>query len=265
MKGRKQYRYHEKWSASRTEEKYQKLFSFATCLPAIRQRVSADLNKRGLPRDKVLASVVRLLESTCIRVGNETYARQNESYGLTTLRNYHVNVRKCDIRFRFKGKSGKDHEIQLTDCALASIVKRCRAEPGELLFQYTDSKGVARKVTSQDVNGYLKEISGRDVTAKDFRTWWATMLAALYLKQTGPGTSPTACKRQVNAMVKQVAQHLGNTPTICRKSYICPQVIEGYMGGRSIGRVMGKATKKPGDLLPEEKAVIRFLKVECKA
>ena len=262
-RGRKQYRYHEKWRQARDESKFEKLVAFAACLPKIRNRVQHDMNLKGLPRQKVLATVVRLLEATCIRIGNESYARENESYGLTTMRNYHVNVKKCDIRFRFKGKSGKSHDIQLTDCMLAGIVKKCRSRPGELLFQYTDAQGIDRKVTSTDVNRYLREISGQSITAKDYRTWWGTLLAALLLNDCETATSQSACRRTINGVIKEVAAHLGNTPTVCRKSYIHPSVIEAYCQNRKIGRVIKRPAPKDGlALLPEEQTVLRFLKSE---
>lgn len=262
-RGRKQYRYHEKWRMVRDASKYEKLISFARCLPDVRQRVVADLNKPGLPREKVLATVVRLLEATCIRVGNEAYARDNDSYGLTTLRNHHVTIRKCDINFRFTGKSGKEHNISLTDCALAGIVKKCRARSGEVLFIYVDENEVDRRVTSTDVNRYLREITGQAITAKDFRTWWGTVLAALALKQCELPKSQATARRQISSVVKQVAAHLGNTPTICRKCYIHPAVMEAFAEGRVMGRIMKNTrSESAGVLLPEEKAVIRFLKTE---
>ncbi len=267
-RGRKQYRYHEKWREARDQGKYEKLLSFARCLPSIRQRVMEDLAKPGLPREKVLATVVRLLEATCIRVGNEAYARDNESYGLTTLRNWHVSIRKCDINFRFTGKSGKDHDIILKDCEVASIVKKCKARPGDMLFQYTDDNGIHRRVTSTDVNRYLREISGQSITAKDFRTWWGTTLAALALKHYPAPKSAATARRQISTVVKQVSEHLGNTPTICRKCYIHPAVMEAFAEGRTVGRIMGlkgqsdSAPKLQAELLPEEKAVVRFLNQE---
>jgi len=265
-RGRKQYRYHEKWRQARDTSKYEKMISFAGCLPKIRAQVQHDINLKGLPREKVLATVVRLLEATCIRVGNESYARDNESYGLTTLRNYHVNVKKCDIRFHFVGKSGKEHNVHLTDCALAGIVKKCKARPGDLLFQYVDESGADRRVTSTDVNRYLRQISGQSVTAKDFRTWWGTVLAALALREYDAPSSQTAARRVLSGVVKQVAAHLGNTPAICRKCYIHPAVLEAFAEGRHLGRVRKSGGATPGvsvmGLLPEEKAVVRFLKDE---
>ncbi len=263
-RGRKQYRYHEKWRLVRDQSKYEKLIGFSRCLPNIRSAVDIDLKKDGLPREKVLATVVRLLEATCIRIGNEAYARDNASYGLTTMRQHHVTVSKCEIRFNFTGKSGKDHNITLNDCALAEIVKNCRARPGDLLFQYTDEKGIDRRVTSTDVNRYLREISGQAITAKDFRTWWGTVLAALALKESPLPTSAAAAKRHISSMVKQVSTHLGNTPSVCRKCYIHPAVMEAFAEGRVLGRIMKSIDGKAGvaDLLPEEKALIRFLKKE---
>lgn len=263
-RGRKQYRYHDQWRTARDASKYEKLISFARCLPAMRERVAEDLSRPGLPREKVLATVVRLLEATCIRVGNEAYARDNDSYGLTTLRNHHVTIRKCDINFKFTGKSGKEHNIMLSDCALASIVKKCRARSGEMLFQYVDENEIDRRVTSTDVNRYLREISGQAITAKDFRTWWGTVLAALALKQCELPRSQTAAKRQISNVVKQVAAHLGNTPTICRKCYIHPAVMEAFTEGRVLGRISktAGAENTSSTLLAEERAVVRFLKQE---
>lgn len=263
-RGRKQYRYHEKWREVRDQSKYEKLISFSRCLPTIRQRVQQDMQRDGLPREKVLATVVRLLEATCIRVGNEAYARDNDSYGLTTMRDHHVSITKCEINFNFTGKSGKDHSITLNDCALADIVKKCRARPGELLFQYTDEKGIDHRVTSTDVNRYLREICGQSVTAKDFRTWWGTVLAGLALKECPLPASAATAKRQISGVVKQVAAHLGNTPTVCRKCYIHPAVMAAFAEGRVLGRVTGKSAEviDSTDLLPEEKALVRFLKKE---
>ena len=264
-RGRKQYRYHEKWRQVRDQSKYEKLLTFSQCLPRLRQRVQEDLKKPGLPREKVLATVVRLLEATCIRVGNETYARDNDSYGLTTMRDHHVEINNCQIRFDFRGKSGKDHHITLEDCTLADIVERCKARPGELLFQYIDDAGESRRVTSSDVNRYLREISGRSVSAKDFRTWWGTVLTALALRERELPKSQAGAKRAISAVIKEVAAHLGNTPTVCRKCYIHPAVLEAFADGRVLGRIMrGKASAPSAivDLLPEEKAVVRFLKQE---
>src|SRR5690606_5226570 len=216
---------------------------------------------------KVLATVVRLLETTYIRVGNEAYARDNESYGLTTLRNHDVTISKCDVNFSFKGKSGREHEVTLTDCSLAEIVRKCRARSGELLFQYTDESGTDRNVTSTDVNRYLRTIAGQAVTAKDFRTWWGSVLAGLALKECEPATSKTDAKRKVSNIVKQVAEQLGNTPAICRKCYIHPAVIEGFAEGKTIGRITKKKKPAPttGGLLPEEKTFVRYLKAELQS
>jgi len=264
-RGRKQYRYHEKWRAARDQSKYEKLLAFARCLPAVRAQVAEDLQKKGLPREKVLATVVRLLEATCIRIGNEAYARDNESYGLTTMRNRHVKVRKCDITFKFVGKSGKEHNISLTDCALADIVKHCRASSGDLLFQYTDEQGMARRVTSTDVNRYLRQISGQAITAKDFRTWWGTVLTALALQKLPAPKSATAAKRQINGVIKEVAAHLGNTPTVCRKCYIHPAVLTAFAEGQHMGRIIRRGEPDPTKLLPEEETVMRFLKKQWAA
>lgn len=266
-RGRKQYRYHEKWREVRDQSKYERMLSFSQCLPKVRAQVQADLQQQGLPRQKVLATVVRLLEATCIRVGNEAYARDNDSYGLTTLRDHHVEIVQCEIRFDFRGKSGKDHQITLNDCALAEIVQGCKARPGELLFQYVGDDGQDHKVTSSDVNRYLREISGKSISAKDFRTWWGTVLTALALRERELPKSPTAARRTISSVIKEVAAHLGNTPTVCRKCYIHPAVLSAFAEGRVLGRIVRKGRKaSPGDavvgLLPEEKAVVRFLKQE---
>ncbi len=268
-RGRKQYRYHEKWREVRDQAKYERLISFSKSLPKIRQKVQQDLQLTGLPRAKVLATCVRLLEITCIRIGNETYARDNDSYGLTTLRSHHVVVERCEIRFEFRGKSGKDHRIALNDCRLAKTIQNCKARPGELLFQYVDDDGKDRRVTSNDVNRYLREISGRNISAKDFRTWWGSVLAALALRQRELPKSPTGAKRIISGVVKEVAEHLGNTPAICRKCYIHPAVLTAFAEGRVVGRILrgqktGDDLIPETDLLPEEKAVVRFLKQEWK-
>lgn len=262
-RGRKQYRYHEKWREVRDQGKYERLISFSQCLPRIRERIQADLQTGGLSREKVLATVVRLLEATCIRVGNEAYARDNDSYGLTTLRDHHVNINQCKIRFNFRGKSGKDHNITLEDCSLAEIVKGCRAVPGDILFQYMDDAGESHRVSSTDVNRYLREISGRKVSAKDFRTWWGTVLTALALRERELPKSQAGAKRLISGVVKEVAEHLGNTPTVCRKCYIHPAVLSAFAQGRVVGRIVrGRKSADVTALLPEEKALVRFLKQE---
>jgi DNA topoisomerase-1 len=263
-RGRKQYRYHPRWRAVRDESKYGKMLVFGKALPAIRAQVERDLSKRGLPREKVLAAIVRLLEGTLIRVGNEEYAKSNNSFGLTTLRNRHV---KTDggyrIRFDFRGKSGAEHHINLHDRKLAAIVRRCHELPGQELFQYLDGEGQPHTVGSDDVNEYLRDITGEEITAKDFRTWAATNLAALALQRLEMFDSQAKAKKNVLQAVEAVARMLGNTPAICRKCYIHPAIFDGYLDGRlleALKRRSGEKLADPGHgLRAEEAAVIGFL------
>ena len=231
-KGRKQYRYHERWREVRDETKYGRMIAFGEALPAIRARVEADLGRPGIPREKVVATVVRLLDSSYIRVGNAEYARDNESFGLTTMREEHVDVRGDRIRFTFKGKSGKDHEIDVHDRRVARIVRQIQDLPGQDLFRYLDDEGQARTVESADVNGYLREVIGEAFTAKDFRTWAGTVLAARELARLGPFESETEAKRNLVTAVRSVAGRLGNTLAVCRKCYVHPAVIDCYLQGR---------------------------------
>jgi DNA topoisomerase I len=228
-KGRKQYRYHVRWRTIRDETKYGRMITFATALPRIRVAIEAHLALPGLPREKVLATIVRLLEVTCIRVGNEEYARKNRSYGLTTLRNRHVDVSGTSVRFRFKGKSGKAHVIRMKDRRLARIVGRCSELPGHELFQYVGEDDVRRTVESSDVNAYIKEISDGDFTAKDFRTWVGTVSAVRALRELAPVASGSDVNRQLLLAVRLVADRLGNTAAVCRKSYIHPAVIDAWV------------------------------------
>lgn len=227
-RGRKQYRYHSQWRQLRDATKYHHMLAFGRALPKIRRRVRQDLLHPTLCREKVIATVVRLLETTLIRVGNEEYARTNKSFGLTTLRNRHVTISGNRLLFRFRGKSGQQHEIALSDERLARIVKRCRDLPGQELFQYVDDDGVRHPITSADINDYLKEITGEDFTAKDFRTWAGTMLAALALADVEPFINATEAKRNVVNAIENVARQLGNTPAICRRCYVHPTIIEAY-------------------------------------
>lgn len=227
-RGRKQYRYHSQWRSVRDETKFEHMLVFGGALSAIRSRVEADLAKPGLPREKVLAAVVRLMERTFARVGNSEYARHNESFGLTTLRNRHVRVSRERIELDFRAKSGIQHHSVVTDRKLARIIKNCRDLPGSELFQYLDEDGTRHSIDSGDVNDYLREVSGREITAKDFRTWAATNLAVLATLQLNEG-KPT--KKGSLQIVKQVAEQLGNTPAVCRKSYIHPMVLENYLDG----------------------------------
>jgi len=262
-RGRKQYRYHPRWRTTRDETKYARMMEFAAALPRIRQRVSSDLSRPGMSREKLLAAVVRLLETTMIRVGNDEYAKENQSYGLTTLQNDHVEIDGSKIRFRFRGKSGKTHDIDIRDRRLAAIVKRCRELPGEELFQYMDDGGELRSIGSDDVNAYLREISGADFTAKDFRTWAGTVLAAIALQEFEAFDSEAEAKKNVVRAVEAVAKRLGNTPSICRKCYIHPAIIESYIDGVMVDSIKQAAQRELKDNLkslpPEEAAVVALL------
>ena len=262
-RGRKQYRYHVKWSEIRDETKYGRMLEFAQALPDIRQRVKADMGRKGLSREKVLATVVNLLETTLIRVGNEDYARANKSYGLTTLRNKHVEVDGGELRFEFKGKSGKMWKLAVKDRRIARVVKACQDLPGQHLFQYVDEDGARQAVTSADVNAYLREISGRDFTAKDFRTWAGTVLAAMALREFESFDTQARAKRHVKAAIERVATRLGNTPTICRKCYVHPEIFASYLDGQLVEIVRAKAGKELAEelehLKPEEAAVLALL------
>ncbi|GJD51889.1 hypothetical protein OPKNFCMD_4648 [Methylobacterium crusticola] len=262
-RGRKQYRYHPEFRQARESSKFAHMMAFADALPGLRATVQADMGRRGLPREKVLATVVHLLETTLIRVGNDDYARQNKSYGLTTLRDPHVTVEGRELRFRFKGKSGKTWELAVQDRRVAKIVKACQDLPGQELFQYIDDEGVQRDVTSADVNAYLREITGRDVTAKDFRTWSGTVLAALALREFEAFDSQAAAKKNVRAAIERVAERLGNTPTICRKCYVHPEILGCYLEGELLLQVQEEVQaalrEDLGRLRPEETAVLGLL------
>ena len=262
-KGRKQYRYHPKWREARDAVKYEHMLDFAKALPAIRARVEADMKLPGLPREKVLATVVHLLETTLIRVGNDDYAKQNESYGLTTLQTEHVKVEGTELRFRFKGKSGKTWNLGVKDRRVARIVRACQDLPGQELFQYVDSDGTVRDVTSADVNAYLREVSGKAITAKDFRTWAGTVLAAMALREFERFDTQAAGKRNVKQAIERVAARLGNTPTICRKCYVHPAVLDGYLSQDLALEIAEEAKEELRDelssLKPEEGAVLAML------
>ena len=262
-KGRKQYRYHPRWREVRDAAKYDHMVEFADALPALRARVKADMGRPGLPREKVLATVVHLLETTLIRVGNDDYARQNESFGLTTLRRDHVAVEGARLRFSFKGKSGKTWRLGITDRRVARIVRQCQDLPGQELFQYQDAEGGLHDVSSADVNAYLREACGRDITAKDFRTWAGTVLAALALREYERVDSDAAAKRNVRAAIEHVASRLGNTPTICRKCYVHPAILDLYLEGSLALEVAAEAGAELrddiGTLRPEEAAVLALL------
>jgi DNA topoisomerase I len=229
-RGRKQYRYHAHWRQHREETKFARLLAFGRALPGIRRRVAADLRRPGLPRERVVATVVRLLERTLVRVGNEEYARANRSYGLTTLRNRHARVRRNGIEFEFKGKSGIAHRVKVDDPLATHIVKRCRDLPGQELFQWVDEAGGRHAVGSGDVNDYLREISGMDLTAKDYRTWFGSVHALAQLCGSAPD-SERAGKRRVAEVMRLVATRLGNTAAVCRKSYVHPVIVERYLAG----------------------------------
>ena len=261
-KGRKQYRYHADFIAIRDSAKYERLVEFAKTLPAVREDIAKQMALPGLPREKVLATIVHLLDNTLIRVGNDSYARDNASYGITTLRNSHVKVTGGELRFQFKGKSGKSWRLTLRDRRVARIIRSCQDVPGQHLFQYLDEAGNALRITSTDVNEYLRALTGREVTAKDFRTWAGTVLAANLLHEIGRPDSPTAAKRQIRAALHQVAARLGNTVAICRKCYVHPSVLEAYAAGEFRLR---RLAPKDGALRPEERATLRFLQRQIKS
>jgi DNA topoisomerase I len=260
-RGRKQYKYHPQFRELREGTKYEHMLEFARALPGIRERLAAHMALRGLPREKVLATVVHLLETTLIRVGNDDYARENKSYGLTTLRNPHVKVDGSELRFQFKGKSGKTWRLQVKDRRIAKIVRACQELPGQRLFQYQDGE-VLREVTSADVNAYLREITGSDITAKDFRTWAGTVLAALALRDFEAADTQATQKKNLKAAIERVAARLGNTPTICRKCYIHPEVLNAYAQGQLQLEV--KAAAQGALLKPEEAAVLALLEKRLK-
>jgi len=264
-KGRKQYRYHALWRSLRDQTKFTRMIVFSEALPQIRQRLEQDLSLPGLPKEKVLAAILRLMELTRIRVGNEEYAKTNQSYGLTTLRDEHVDIKGAKIQFQFRGKSGVDHEIEIADKRLARIVKRCQDIPGQELFQYKDEAGQYQVITSTDVNDYLRDVSGQDFTAKDFRTWAGTVLAASHLAEIGLSTSETAAKKNLTQAIKTVAAHLGNRPATCRKYYVHPAVIEAYLN-ESLHGVMEKhatiAVEEAHALRSEELAVVALLELQ---
>ena len=230
-RGRKQYRYHPRWRTRRDHAKFERIVAFARLLPRIRRRVDRDLSRRTLSRDKVLAAVVRLLELTLIRVGNDEYARLNRSFGLTTMRDRHVTVRGSLVRFRFRGKSGRQHEVDLQDRRLSNVVRRCQELPGQDLFQYLDEDGERSDVTSDDVNAYLREITGADVTTRDFRIWAGTVLAYQALCELEPAETTTGARRNIVEAVRLAADGLGNTAAVARKSYVPPAVLDGYLAG----------------------------------
>jgi DNA topoisomerase I len=252
QRGRKQYRYHADWREVRDAAKFDRVAAFGRALPKLRRRIERDLRRPGLPREKVLAAVVRLLEITLIRVGNPEYARANKSFGLTTMRDRHVKVRGAEAIFEFRGKSGKPHRTGFRDRRLARVVAACQDVPGQRLFQYLDGEGVRHAVGSADVNAYLREAMGEDFSAKDFRTWAGTLAAARALLLTEPAETEAQAKARVATCVKAVAGLLGNTPAVCRACYIHPEVIDAYSQGRLA--VEGSTEGRPFEL-----AVLRFL------
>ena len=253
VKGRKQYRYHNDWSSHASESKFERLPAFARALPKLRKRVETDLNRRGQPREKVLATAVRLLEVTLIRVGNAVYAKQNRSYGLTTLNKRHLELGGTAMTFAFKGKSGVEHEVKVRDRRLATVVRTLRDLPGQQLFKYRNDDGELCPITSDDVNAYIREAMGEQFSAKDFRTWAGTVSAARALRDMEPPASPTDAKRKVTTCVKAVSGLLGNTPTVCRSSYVHPAVFAMYETGRITEILPGPET------VGFERALIRAL------
>ena len=262
-RGRKQYRYHEKWREARDETKYDRMLIFGAALPKIRKRVEADLALPGLPKNKILATIVSLMERTFIRVGNEEYARQNNSYGLTTMRNRHVDVKGAKVRFKFRGKSGVEQDATVHDRRLARIVKKLQDLPGQELFGYLDDDGTVHDVSSQDVNDYLREITGEDFSAKDFRTWAGTVLAAVALNALDAFETKKEAKQNIKHAITAVSKILGNSPAVCRKCYVHPAVLETYLSGNMIEGLRRKTEQALAQNLPDlrsvEAAVMTFL------
>ena len=266
---RKQFRYHPRWREIRDETKYARMIAFARALPRIRYRVRKDMALSGMPRNKVLATVVRLLEISLIRVGNDEYARENDSFGLTTMRNKHVDVRGANLRFHFRGKAGKWHDVDVRDRHIAKIVERCQDLPGQELFQFVDDDGSRHDVRSEDVNEYLREISEQDFTAKDFRTWAGTVLAAMALRELAGFESQAQAKKNIVSAVETVAGKLGNTPAVCKKCYIHPHVLDSYLEGTLVEALERRLNSKTVRGLPADEAVVlgllqRRLTIEAK-
>ena len=258
-RGRLQYRYHPLWAEVRDATKYERTLAFAQALPRLRRRVERDLRLPGLPRRKVVAAAVRLLEMTLIRVGNEVYARENRSFGLTTLRGRHALVRGEQVKLSFRGKGGKEHTIGLRHKRLARVVRACQELPGQRLFQYVDDDGEPQHIDSDDVNAYLREAMGDEFSAKDFRTWAGTVLAVRAMESVDAGVNPRSA---VNAAVKVVAEQLGNTPAVCRKSYIHPEIIDSYMDGTlapALERAAARVRSAARGLRAEEHLVLTVL------
>ena len=264
-RGRKQSIYHVKWRETRDADKYARLLGFARALPRIRARVARDMRLRGLPRDKVTATIVKLLESTFARVGNEEYARDNRSFGLTTLRDRHVKVTGPNVRFMFRGKSGREIEVGVTNRRVASVVKRCEELPGQMLFQYVDESGTRGTIRSDDVNSYLREASGEDFTAKDFRTWAGTVLAASALRDLAHFESETEAEHNVAAAIDSVARKLGHTRAICRRAYVHPAVIDRYLDGSLDSALSLERATEGRRLRTDEAGVLALLKRAARA
>lgn len=257
-RGRKQYRYHPDWTQVRDAAKFDRVLSFAHALPALRRRVRTDLRREGLPRERVVAGIVQLLESTLIRVGNEEYAKANNSFGLTTLRNRHVRGSKGSLRLRFRGKSGKVHDVEIHDRRLATLVRRCQDLPGQELFQYLDAKDVPASIGSSDVNAYLREATADEFSAKDVRTWHATVLAIAFLLDAPPAETLTERKAIVIAALTAVAEQLRNTRSVCKKCYVHPSIIEWYEDG-SLARRARRGSRKRLGLDADESAALNAL------
>lgn len=267
-KGRKQYRYHRRWREVRDETKFNRMIEFGKVLPKIRRHVRRELRQSGLGRNRILAAVVRLLELTAFRVGNDEYAHHNKSYGLTTLRHHHAKVRGARIQFNFRGKSGQQQCVDVEHPTLSRIVRKCQDLPGQDLFQYLDDDGNVRDVTSGDVNRYLAEITGHDFTAKDFRTWTGTVLAALALREFEAVDSQAKAKRNVVEAIQRVAKRLGNTPAVCKKCYIHPVIFDSYLDGTLVRTLRQSAEREMRRSLtrlrPEEAAVVTLLQQRLK-
>jgi DNA topoisomerase I len=261
---RKQYLYHERWREVRDENKYDRIISFGKALPKIRRRIARDLKPPGLPRNKVLATVVQLLERTFIRIGNEEYARENKSFGLTTMKDRHVEVKGAKLRFRFRGKSGREHEVDVTDRHIAKIISKLQDLPGQDLFQYVDDDGKVGDISSQDVNEYLREITGEDFSAKDFRTWAGTVLTAIALNAQEKFENQKQGEANIKTAISAVAKILGTTPAICRKCYVHPAVLENYLDQKSIDGLKQTTEdaleKEDVELRSSETAILKFLK-----
>ena len=262
QRGRKQYRYHAQWAQTRDGAKYSSLIAFAEGLPKLRNQIDADLRRRGLPLERVVAAIVWLLDNTMIRVGNAAYARDNKSFGLTTLRDRHVDIKGSSLRFAFKGKSGKEWKLKLTDSRIAKIVRGAQELPGQKLFQYLDDDGNRRPVHSDDVNRYIRNAAGADFSSKHFRTWGGTIHAASLFAQTELPESQAGVKRVMNTVIDKVAERLGNTRAVCRKCYIHPQVFEAWSQGRLLAEMAeANKRKRPMEGLDDEEAlVLRWLK-----